>query len=257
MDNKDNNYEKKEKVIYLGPIIASVKKHLAIILAVAVVLGIGSYVYSRFFITPIYRTSFSIYVNNRSEINQKADSLTNQDVYASKSLANTYANILTTRKVLVTAAKEIGEDFSYKQLTDMVSTQVMNDTEIITVYVKSESPELCQKLAQSIIDVASVEISSMIEGSSMSVIDDPYLPVNIYYPSPIKNAVMFFIIGAIVTLIIIIITAFFDNRIKREDEVEERFGISKLGVVPNIHNAKRIKDKYYYYESRGVGNAEK
>ena len=64
-----------------------------------VIAATSSFLVAWKFITPTYRATFSVYVNN-NRTTDEIDYLTSADVTAAKSLVNTYVNIATSRRVL-------------------------------------------------------------------------------------------------------------------------------------------------------------
>ena len=62
------------------------------IIIASLVFGVIAYIVSSFFITPLYESTSSLYVNNYNA--QKTGMISSSDVSASKSLVETYIKIL-------------------------------------------------------------------------------------------------------------------------------------------------------------------
>lgn len=236
-----------ETEIDLMVLFKALKKHIALIIIVALIFGAASYFGTLMFVRPTYRTSFRVYVNNSQQSGEEKTYISSSDVSASRSLAGTYGEIIKGRSVLTQAADSIGLDGSYSELSKMVEISTSTTSEIITVYVTARSKETALEYAQSIAEVAERQIASIVDGSSMRVIDEAYLPGSRYAPSYSKNAVIGAILGGILICGIIVIKELMDDRVKAEDSLEESFGIVVLGSVPNYWTAMKSGDKYGYY----------
>ena len=66
--------------------------------------------------------------------------MSSSDISASKQLVLTYQKILTSNTILTASASSMGFDATYSTLQKMVSTEVKDDTEIISVYVVDTDP---------------------------------------------------------------------------------------------------------------------
>ena len=251
MENyKYQNEEIQEDVIDVSHVFRALKKKIALILIIGVLFGAVAFGMTYFLMTPLYQTTFTVYVNNKSDLSgEKTNSLSNQDLTAARSLASTYAEIISGRTVLEDAAELCGLDASYKKLHSLVKPQTSDKTEIITVYVKAESPEMALSFAQAIIETAQKQISSIIDGSSMSVVDQPYLPEGQFSPSYTKYTLIGVAAGMLLVILIVVIRAVVDDRILDDSSAEERLGYSILGVIPNLDEAMRNKDAYVGYRS--------
>lgn len=243
-----------EVEIDLLPLLQALKKKLFLILLTGAIFGAAVYVATQMFVTPLYRTSFTVYVNNRVQSDDEMMTLSSADITASRNLASTYKDIITSRSVIIPAAERCGMSMlKYEELEELVSAENSTTSEIITVYVKGTSPLNAMYLAQAISYDAEERISTIVEGTSMKVIDEPYEPEEIYSPHYVRNAAIGFILGALLVCAIVIIKELLDDRVKDEQSLEERFGIPVLGTIPNFQDSTKNRQGYYGgYESVGT-----
>lgn len=263
---KDNFKEKKPRregndEIDLLPLFKAVISKWWLIVIFAVVFGLVSYFVTDTFVTPTYRSGFTAYVNNYSgvvvsgseKVNQNKK-LTTSDITASQSLVKTYSKIILSRTVLTEAASRVNSNYTVKQLSNMVSTSTEDETEVIGVYVTADDPKVAAQLASAIADVAPEMISQIIEGSSMQIIDEPLVPNSIYSPNYSKNTAVGVLLGAVAAVAIIIIKELLDDHVKNENELEERFSIPVVGVIPDINSAIKQSSRYAYsYKAENGG----
>ncbi len=244
--SRRNDRNDEELVIDLVPVFKALRKHIILILAVALLFGAATWIGTHAFVTPTYRTSFRVYVNNSQDSSEKT-TITSSDLSASRSLANTYAEIISGRTVLTKAAEMTGIFSGYSAVKNMVNVSTSNTTEIITVSVTTNSPDVSLKLAENIIVMAEEQVAGIVDGSSMRVIDEPYLPTGIYSPHYNRDAAIGAMIGLMLMVLIIALIEILDTRVRNEDSLEERYGIAILGSIPNQESARKSGGSYYAY----------
>ncbi|MER2149681.1 MAG: Wzz/FepE/Etk N-terminal domain-containing protein, partial [Ruminococcus sp.] len=240
--------ETREKEINIFPLLKELVKKLWLIILVGLIVGGAFFLGTKLLIKPSYRSGFTAYVNNKQG-KQATDYLTVSDVNAAKELVLTYSNIITSKTILTNAAKKIGVDLPYDVLARMVSTESKDETEIISVYVVDTDPQLAYDYAQTIAKIAPVYIAEIVEGSSMKIIDLPEYSDKRYKPSYLRYAIIGFLIGALLVVAFVIIRFFIDDTVKNEGDVEKKFALPILGVIPDVNSASSKGSDYYSYEN--------
>lgn len=239
--------------VELFRLLRTLWKHAWIVFIAAMLGGSLAYLGTKYFIAPTYRSGFTAYVNNRSG-NVSADifSLTSSDLQASQALVETYARILTSRSVLVSAAEQADIEYGYEELKKMADTNIVGDTEVISMEVTTEDPEESLKLALAIEEIASEKVAAIVEGSSMKTIDEPILADKPYGPGFGKNLILGILTGTVLAVIGVLFVEVMDDRVKSEEELEERLGITILGTIPDLESASH-HSYGYGYESKTKG----
>jgi len=237
---------KSDVEIDILPILKELLSKLWLMVLVGVVLAGMVFAATKILIKPTYRCNFTAYVNNQhAQLNK--DSLTSSDLNAAKQLVETYVRIVRSNRILTAAAESISLDLPYSKLQQMVTADVQGETEIIAVHVESKDPQQAYDLAEAIATVAPTYMSDIVEGSSMKIIDSPVYNTNRYKPSYIKYSLFGFLAGILIVAIIVIIRFLRDDTIRSEGELEQRFGLSILGVLPD-YASNGSKYGYYSYE---------
>ncbi|MCD8050601.1 MAG: Wzz/FepE/Etk N-terminal domain-containing protein [Clostridiales bacterium] len=249
MNNAARNNQRNEVIqIDLLALIKACWRQAWLIILVALICGSLAYVGTKYFITPTYRTYFSAYINNSVEMGSST-TITSSDLTASQSLAETAAGIIESATVLEQAAETagLGEEDSAS-----VSTSVDSESGIITVYVVTTSPKISASYAAAIAEVAAEETARIVEGSSMQIIDQPKIPTTIYSPSYTKNTAMGLLAGAFLVCAIVVLQELLNDRIQDQAELEERYGISVLGAIPDWTSVGKNQSYYYSQEKAEV-----
>lgn len=184
-------------------------------------------------IDPTYESSFTAFVNNKSDAGTQT-TVTNADTSAAESLANTYAEILRSRPMLESAAKLAKVDRTYKELNGMVSTSIEANTQLVDVRVTSNSPEEAYHLAKTISEIAPDYLTDIVEGTSMKIVAKPVKNTTKVGPSLMKNCAIGGILGLLLASAIILLLEMMDTRVKSSEELEDSFGYSVVGVIPTF-----------------------
>lgn len=99
-------------------------------------------------------------------------------------------------------------DYTYKELSDMIEANSVNETEVMQVTVTSEDPYEASEIANVIAEVLPKRISEIIEGSSMEVVDAGVPNLQKISPSISKYTILGFLIGAFIAVILVFIEAY-------------------------------------------------
>lgn len=245
--------ESQDVEINIVPLLKEILKKIWLVLLVGLVLGGLVFGAAKLFVKPTYRCGFTAYVNNK-QTQQASDYLTVSDVNASKQLVQTYSQIIKSNTILTKSAKLIGINENYESLRTRVTTEIQDETEIISVYVVSSDPSFAYKFSDAIAKTAPDEMAKIVEGSSMKIIDYPVYSDKRYKPSYIRYGIIGFIVGALLVMIYIVIRYFMDDTIKSETDMEARFSLPILGVIPDVAHATEKSSDYYSYNYYSSGH---
>lgn len=213
----------------------------------ALLAGGLSYFYTAHFITPLYRASVSIYVNN---VNDSAvgtsEYISATNLATSQRLVTTYVNIIKSNTVLRKVVEQSGLDLSVAQVRGMMTASSVDDTEMFNIYVSNADPELAAQVANAIAEVAPDEIANILEGSSTKIIDYAEVPQYRYTPSFRKNTLLGCCVGGALAVAYVVLRTILDKRIKSEEDLERLFDLPVLGIVPEFDAEHRKSSKYSY-----------
>lgn len=160
--------------------------------------GIGVfYSYSQ---TPIYESTANFVVNPTLRVNETGDVLYSLDTLASRTtLATTYANILSSRTTVETAAAALRvSPILLEEYT--ISAVVLPDSNIIQLTVDGPSPELAADLANQIGKIGEQSVRNLQEIYELRLVDTAipdYEPISPNHPIDITLSVMVGIAGGL------------------------------------------------------------
>ncbi len=245
MQNEKTQNNQDYYVIDLKHIVKAIWHRAWLVCLAAILVAVGGFSYARFAITPKYSSEIMLYVNN-SSISVGVDNFSISDLNAAQSLVKTYMVILKNRTTLEKVIERSDVDCTYEQLAQMLSCSSVNETEIMRVRVTSTDAYEAAKLVNCIAEVLPLRIAEIIKGSSMEVVDAGVVNHNKVSPSIAKYTALGFILGLLVSALIIGVKAHLDDTIHDEEYLLETLDYPMLAVVPDLLDEK---ESAYGYRS--------
>ena len=199
---------------------------LWMILAIVVIVIIGN-VYTILTRIPMYQSNTTIVLVGESKKGySQTDSQLNQN------LIGTYSEIITSRKVLQQVIDNLKLKMTVDELSKNITTSSVEDTEIIRITVNNEKKKMAAEIANEVADVFSDEIQDIYNLENVAIIDkaeEADAPYNINY---VKDNVIYLMIGVVLSFGVVFVMYYFDTTIKSSETVEEKLGLTVIGIVP-------------------------
>lgn len=225
-----------EDALSLSDILAVLRRRFWIVLLVAAVAVGAAALLSYVVLPPIYQASTSLIVNERSTVVQGTGTVDYGQIQTSRSLAVTYARIITSRAILQDTIDTLGLSETVKQLTKMTTVQVQGETEIIAITVKDKNATraalVANTMARSFIDQLP---SLMNRVENVSVIDRAVPVTDQVSPRPILNMAVALVAAVMLGTLLAFAVDYLDDTIKTSDDVKKLFGLRVLAVIPNMN----------------------
>lgn len=220
-----------------------------LVLLITYIFGIASFLINSFLISATYRSSFTAYINNRTDAaSSNTESLTSGDTSAAQSLTYTYAEILRSDPILEQAAERIGFDTEEMDLNRIVTTSIGENTQLVYVYVTMDDPTRARDYAQSIADIAPQYLEEIVEGTSMKIVSTPKLATKQYEPNIRRGVVVASMMGLLAGMALVVILQLINTVIDSKEDLQELFDIPIIGTIPNFMSESdhRYGGKYGY-----------
>ena len=230
-----------------------------LLIIVALLFAIVSFVVTKNMITPEYQATSKLYVFNKSDVGTSG-AVSSSDISTSKILVNTYIVVLQSDSVLGQVVDTISEyqgkeGFEYLgtepyttgQLRQMISAGSINSTESFSVTVTAHDPYQAKFINDAILYFLPDEIIRVVKAGAVEIIDKASIPTKPSSPSIMKNTVLGGFVGGVLTAAIIVVMSLFDNLIHTEEDLQSEFpDINVIGVIPDYKSDSR---KYGAYKS--------
>ncbi len=256
MQEEQDNYLE----IDLLQLLKVLKRRALVIAASAIACALVFFLVSQFLITPKYQAEAMMYINNNRTA-QADMSVNASDLQASQSLVDTCVAIINTRAVYDEVKKETHVDYTYNELSSMVTAESVNGTELLKITVESTDPKEAAELANAYMKVASKTMMDTVMGSNTKDVDKATVPKHKSSPSITKNTIIGFLLGMIAAMGIVILLELMNTVIRSEKELNEAVkDVPVLGVIPDFKTIGKSGKgrgyvKNYGYESAASKNS--
>ncbi len=219
-----------------------------IVVASMLLAGAIAFSYALLFITPLYTSSAMMYVNNSSfEVGASSFSISTGELSAAKSLLDTYVVIMKARTTLEEVIEEADLEYTYRELSGMITAASVNDTEVFQITATSPDPAEAELIVDTIVEILPDRISEIVDGSSVRIVDTAILPTARSSPSYTKYAIVGMILGFALSCGVIVVLDLMNNTIRDEDHIAEKYNLPLLAVVPDMRVKKNSSYGYYSY----------
>lgn len=224
-DNINNGIEL--DVLYL---VRKLWQRKVLIIFSALLVGLISFLFSTFVLKATYTSSTRIYVANQTTENSN---LTAQDLQAGTYLVNDYKEIIVSDSVMTDVIAREGLTVTPKQLSSMISVSIPNNTRIITISVNSANPQDAQRLANTLRAVAGEKIKQVTKVQDVTTIEEAKVPESPSSPNIRRNVMLGALLGGGLAIVGILLLELLDDRVRRQEDIEEVLGMVLIGVVPD------------------------
>lgn len=213
---------------------ALIRKAGVIILVTAIFAG-AALVCTKLFITPLYKATAMMYVNNRSaSIGSSEAGISQGDLVASQSLVDTYTVILKTRATLNEVIEQENLGYTYEELFEMIDAHAVDATEFFYIEVTSSNPQEAERIANALARIMPERISSIVEGTSVRIADEAVVPDKKDSPSLVKNTILGGMVGFVLACGALIVLQLMDDKIHDSDYLLQTYDIPVLAVIPDL-----------------------
>ena len=215
----------------------------------AVAGGVIALAYTYFMISPLYKSSALMYVNNSDiSLGSTSFSISSADLSAAQKLVNTYVVILKSRTALNEVIEKADLSYTYDQLKGMISASSVNSTEVFEIVVTSKSPTEAELIANTIANVLPGKIADIVSGSDVRIVDYAVVPSHRSSPSYTRNTAIGILLGIVICAAALILVYLFDENIHSEDYLTQYYpDIPLLSVIPDMTTSRQRSGYGYGY----------
>ena len=196
-----------------------------IIASILVALVIGN-IFTIVTRVPMYRSNTTILlVGSNEQVNQN-------DVSLNNNLVATYSEIIKSRRVLSQVINNLDLDYTVGELSGNITVGTKTGTQIITVSVSDSNAKRAKNIANEVSKVFAADVKELYKLDNVAIIDSAIQAAGPYNLTYAKDNVIYFAIGLVLSCGVIFVMFYFDTTIKSADSIEEKLGLTVLGVVP-------------------------
>lgn len=240
--------------INLSQIVASFLKAfkklwIIMVIIMAIFTVIGYQKYKRSYV-PNYETraTFSI---TAPEYNGSEDrTYTNNSELAS--ILSVSFDYLINNEVFYEVIKQ---DLGINYMPSVITISAVPETNILSIVASGSDADMTYKVVQSVLKNYGSVAEFVIGDTQLDVLEEPAVPKEPTNPyDPVKNAIMYALIGMFIGVLPSVVYAFFVKTIRNKEDVEKQLNVTYLGSLPGIVlNGKNKKLKNCSILNKEVG----
>lgn len=206
-----------------------------IIIATLVCCLIGG-IYTKFLTVPMYKSSTTVILGS----NQEGTGITQSDISINNNLVSTYAEIITSRRVLEQVQKELNESYTYKELASEISVSSINNTQIIKITVEDNNALNAKIIANLVAKVFTIEVPELYNLDNVHILDVAIEEDEPYNINVAKSSIIGGLLGLVLSSGIFFVIYYFDRTAKSVEQVEE---VLQMPILGSVEETKNLKDE--------------
>ena len=229
MEEKKVSEAKSLDLVKLARVVLRKWILVALVGLISVIIG---FVYSNFFITPLYSSSSIMLVDFRNSVHED---LSSEQINVAEQFVPTVAFIVKTKDVLQTVKEELDLKESTSSLASRIQVQTMDDTFLIRITVRHPNPKAAYSIVKAVSKASTEYINQKITSGYITEIESPSVSSKPVSPNVLRYTRIAGHLGVFVSVFAIVIFSLFDNKVKSIEELQETVDLPILGVVPALH----------------------
>ena len=248
MDEKNIMQEKQEDGITLVDLFNALKSNIILLLVICIgVVAIG-FIYTWFWVTPMYTSSIDIHISNDQ----------NENVSTLSQIRSNVKEIVRWDEIIEVAIYETDTNYTnidstIKSIKGRISTSEIGAASAVRVSYQDTDPIKAARMVIAIAEEAAVRInipkgqefgnkaSLAFASENITLVNKPRENPNQSPSSPNKmlNLAISLILGLIVGVVLVILKEQFSNYFKTRQEVENYTNIKVIAMIPEREGVKQ------------------
>ncbi len=228
-------------------------KHIFAIFSGAVLAGLAFYILSAFVIRPQYESKAELYIFNPDNI-VRSSGVDAYDLAAAQKMTDTYIAILSGNVVMDQLLQLVESSYDLETLDNMIkldhslgekklttqsllacfTIEKVADTEVLRITATTNSPIFSVQLCQWMIELAIDQIPQIIGKGSVKDVGGASYPLKPSGPDLVENTIVGVVLGGSISVLIVLLTWYFDKTITTKDKLIQRTGAVILGEIPVV-----------------------
>jgi len=237
MDNHNETNHSQSGLLSFDPIvlIQDVVKRWLLIVLIAAIVGVGTYIKTDMDYKPMYRSTTTFVVTTHSSSSTVYSNLT-----STTNLATMFTDLLNSSILRNTILSEIGA----QSFDGTIKAQVVSETNLLTVNVTASDPRTAFMVAQAIIDHHETLTYQVVDGIALEVLQNPKVPAGpINYADSFGQMKRMMVFSAFAAVAAIAALSYFRDAVRSSKEAKTKLDCDVLGEIPHEVKYKTVASR--------------
>lgn len=222
-----------KEFIQLREFLYLLKKKWALIVFIIAICLISTIAITKYVIKPVYESKTKVFVGK--EINNES-TYDQWEIQMYQQLMQTYVELASTNNLIESALESINLDKDIEDVLENLSVVQKENTQILEISYKSidskESFDVVNAITNEFIKVS----RDIIPNVNIEIIDDAQIAKEPLTNNLLRNLVVAFIGGCILSVSLVLLMDFFNNTFNSKEDVERNLGLPIIGVIPRYND---------------------
>lgn len=187
------------------------------------------FVVTKFFVTPQYKATSSIYIFSKST---SLSSLA--DIQIGNNLTADFQYIAVTRDTIEDVIQELHLDTTYEELSKNVTVTNPTSTHVLEISAINPNPVIAANISNTLADHVRTQISDIMNTDKPSVVQRAVVPEKKTSPNVTRNTMIGALLGAVLVAAVVIVKYLMDDTIKSDEDVRKYLQLDTLAQIPYI-----------------------
>jgi len=199
------------------------------------IFGSAAYIWTNYFIVPVYSSSTTLYVGK----NVESVGIQTSDLSLGTILIHDYRELAKSKLVAREVIDEMGlYNMSPASLAGRIGVTQRNESRVIQISVADTDPKMAMELTNKVAEVLKKKITEIMQIENVQIIDKAELQPYPISPNKRLNYMIGIILGLIAGMGIILLIVYLDNTIKTSEDVKKYLNLPVIGTIPNFKAGK-------------------
>lgn len=233
---KNNEFQTSESgLLPFDPIVLvrDVVKRWLLVLAVSLMVGVGSYILTDLNYQPNYTTNTTFVVSTRS-----SSSTVYSNLSSTTALASVFSELMNSSLIRNTVLADVGLD----SFDGSISANAIPETNLLTLRVTASDPRTAFLVTKAIVENHESLTYEVVGNISLEVLQSPVVPS---FPSNPVNAVgrmrSAMMMAALLTCVLLAYLSFSRDAVRSGKEVRKKLDCHYLGEIPHENKYKTLR----------------
>lgn len=223
--------ELEEQVIKLDQVFEAAKKRWLMIVSITLIFTIISAVLSFFVIKPKYEASTKLFIGKEDAENQ---AYSQNDILMYQKLMKTYSETIKTKDLIEKSLSGLNLNLDLETIIDNLKIATVTDTQILKIKYIDENPQIAKLIVKNITDEFIETSKELVPNGNIKIIEKVEVPQKPVSPNKKLNIAIAFLLGFILSFVLVVLLEFLDNTFKTKEELERKLDIPVIGAIPEI-----------------------
>lgn len=235
MEHTNEKHTAQSGILKYDPVVIllDVLKRWLVILLVAIIAGVGGYIWTDSSYEPVYQTDMTMVVTSRGSSTTVYSNLS-----STTSLAGVFSELLNSSVLRKSILRDIGADY----FDGSISASAVPETNLINITVTASDPRTAYLVADALIKNHEAVTYQVLDNISIEVLKAPTVPTGPRNHADAEGTMKKFgLLAAVGTAALIAWFSFSRNAVRSSREAGEKLELRCLGEMPHEKKYKSFR----------------